>query len=81
MTDSPALLGAVAEQPVVVSTGPPFSGALGLSGMAIVAGLTCPGISYGKDLFTTVVGATGSFCSLKSVNAVAPPDWPSWPCR
>ncbi len=45
MTDSPALLGALAEQPVVVSTGPPFSGALGLSGMAIVAGLTCPGIS------------------------------------
>jgi len=45
MTDSPALLGAVAEQCGVVSTGPPVSGALGLSGMAIVAGLTCFGIS------------------------------------
>jgi len=38
MTDSPALLGGVAEQAGVVSAGPPFSGALGLSGMAMSPG-------------------------------------------
>ena len=46
MSDSPSLPVAVpAVQPCVVSAGPPLSGAPGWSGMAMVAGLTCRGIS------------------------------------
>ncbi len=81
MTDRPAGPSDVLEQPLVRSVGVPVSGAPGWSGSAMLDGLTRPGISYGNDLSTTVVGADGSFCSLNSVNAVLPADEPSRPWR